>query len=72
MIAPLPQTGQAPQTTHSTIVSVAVELIGITAIVLVAGISDNAGKAMVVLMVAFALGWALYHSGLLQSLAGKA
>lgn len=46
----------------------AVELVGLSAVVLVAGMSDEAGSAMLVVIIGLALLWSMSHLSDLQAI----
>lgn len=59
------------QTGNELIITTAVELLGVGAFTLLAGISDDMGSVMVVIMWGIVLGWALLHTSDLQNMVGK-
>lgn len=52
---------------HSIVITVAVELIGVSILAILASLNDKLGKVIVVIMVGFAFAWALYHTSELQN-----
>lgn len=58
---------QATQTGHNLVATTAVELVAVAIFAIMAGMSDDMGKVMLILMWGFFLGWCLLHT---QQLAG--
>ena len=58
----------AKQQGNDLVVTTAVELLGVALFTLLAGVSDDMGSVMVVLMWGFVLGWALLHTSDLQNM----
>lgn len=56
---------------HDALVSVFIQLLGVGTFALIAGISDEMGKIVVIIMAGLMLVWALTHVNLLSSLVGK-
>jgi hypothetical protein len=56
---------------HNIIVTVAIELIGVGLLALLAGISDEIGRIIVIIMVGIAIVWALSHTSLLSDMTSK-
>jgi len=52
----------ATQTGHDIVVTTAGELIGVALLAILAGISDDLGSIIVILMWGFLLGWMLLHT----------
>jgi hypothetical protein len=52
----------ANQAGHSIVATTAVELIGVALLAILAGMSDDMGKVMLILMWGFVLGWFLLHT----------
>jgi hypothetical protein len=60
-----------PQPGHDIVVTVAVELIGVSLMTLLAGTSDQMGSIVIIVMVGFALAWTLANTGFLEKYLGK-
>jgi hypothetical protein len=56
---------------HDFAVTTAVELLGVGLFTLIAGISDDVGEVMVVIMWGIVLGWLLLHTSDLQNMVNK-
>lgn len=56
---------------HDIVTKLAVEMIGVAAFALLAGISPQMGSVMVTIMAGIMLAWALIHLQQLQNLVGK-
>lgn len=52
------------------VVTTAVELIGLSLLTLLAGTNDQMGSIVVIVMVGFAIAWALANTGILQKYLG--
>ena len=52
------------------VVTTAVELIGLSLLTLLAGTNDQMGSIVVIVMVGFAIAWALANTGVLQKYLG--
>jgi hypothetical protein len=61
----------AAQPGHDIVVTVAVELIGVSLMTLLAGTSDQMGSIVIIVMVGFALAWTLANTGFLEKYLGK-
>jgi hypothetical protein len=61
---------KAPQ--HDAIITVGVELLGVSLLALIAGISDDVGRIVVIFMVGVAIVWGITHTSVLTTIAGKA
>jgi hypothetical protein len=61
----------AAATGNDLVVTLSFELIGVAALALLAGAGPNIGKVVVILMVGFALAWALAHTTWLQQNVGN-
>jgi hypothetical protein len=59
------------QAGHSVVTTTAVELLGVVVFAMLAGINDDMGNVMVVLMWGFLLGWMLIHTSQLKEMVGK-
>lgn len=53
------------------LVTTAVELLGVGVFALLAGISDDVGQVMVVIMWGIVLGWFLLHTSQFQKMVGS-
>lgn len=60
------------QSGYDVVVTTAFELIGVGIMSLLAGISDEMGTIVVIVMVGFLIGWLLLNSGTLSTWVGKA
>lgn len=56
---------------HSLVVTTLVELLGVGLFTILAGINDDAGSVMVVIMWGILLGWMLLHTTQLAKLVGE-
>jgi hypothetical protein len=56
---------------YDIVVTTAFELIGIGLLALLAGVSNQVGKIVVILMVGFLIAWGLSNTGTLQKYLGK-
>lgn len=56
------------QTGHDLITTTFVELVGISLFAILAGMSDDVGKIMLILMWGFFLGWCLLHTAQLGTM----
>lgn len=56
---------------HDIVVTTAFSLIGVALLALVANAGPKVGKIVIILMVGFAIGWAMLNSGWLQGYLGK-
>jgi hypothetical protein len=56
------------QTGNSLITTTLVELVGVGLLVILAGMSDDVGKIMLILMWGFMLGWLLLHTSQLAGM----
>jgi hypothetical protein len=52
------------------VVTTAVELVGLSLLTLLAGTNDQMGSIVVIVMVGFAVAWALANTGVLQKYLG--
>jgi hypothetical protein len=62
---------KAPATGEDVIIKTIIELLGVGLLALIAGISDEVGNVMVVIMAGIMLIWLMTHSQQLQSIVGK-
>jgi hypothetical protein len=69
-MAIIPKASKTPQ--HDALLSLFTQLTGVSMFALIAGISDEVGSMMVVVMVGIAIYWAISHVGTLSTIAGKA
>jgi hypothetical protein len=56
---------------HDIVVTTAFSLIGVALLSLLANSGRNTGKIVIIVMVGFAIGWAIVNSGWLQGYLGK-
>lgn len=56
---------------YDIVVTTAFELIGVGAMALLAGINDDMGNIVIIVMVGFLIGWAIANSGVLTKYLGK-
>lgn len=62
-----------PQTSpHDSLIALFVQLLGVGTFALVAGISDEVGKVVVIIMAGLMIVWAFTHGNVLQRLAQQA
>jgi len=58
----------ASQTGHDVATTTFVDLVAVVLFAILAGMSDDMGKIMLILMWGFVLGWALLHTKQLQAM----
>jgi hypothetical protein len=56
---------------YDIVVTTAFELIGVGAMALLAGVSDNMGNIVIIVMVGFMIGWALSNTAVMEKFLGK-
>lgn len=56
---------------YDVVVTTAFELIGIGLLALLAGVSDNMGKIVIIVMSGFLIGWLLLNTGVLEKYLGN-
>jgi hypothetical protein len=56
---------------HDIVVTSAFSLIGVALLALLANAGPKVGKIVIILMVGFAIGWAMLNSGWMQKVLGK-
>lgn len=61
--------GQKPE--HDALVSLFVQLLGVGTFALIAGMSDDMGTIIVIIMAGFMVVWAFTHADILKNLMGK-
>lgn len=59
------------QSGYDVVVTTAFELIGVGLLALIAGISDQVGKIVVIVMVGFLIGWMLLNTSTLTGWVGN-
>ena len=57
-----------PQTGNNLLTTTFVELVGVGLLAILAGMSDDVGKIMLILMWGFMLGWLLLHTSQLAGM----
>ena len=61
----------AAQSGHDIVLTTAVELVGVALMGILAGINDDLGKVLVIVMWGFVLGWFILNSAQLKSMVSK-